>query len=121
MSIDAFPISQRSPTVAPTTMQRWPNTLRRPIVVGIVGVADHHGVLEHRRPGADFDAGAVGADDRALGEQRPLTETGRADDHRGAGDLRLPCLGLEGRVDGSGVHGCASDGASSTANAILST
>ena len=35
MSIEAFPISHRSPTVAPTTMQRWPNVVRRPIVVGI--------------------------------------------------------------------------------------
>ena len=75
-------------------MQRWPNTLRRPIVVGIVGVADHDGVLEHRRPGADFDTGSVGADDRAFGEQRSLTEACRADDHRGAGDLRRAGLGL---------------------------
>ena len=38
MRIDALPISQRSPTLAPTTRHRWPNTVRRPIVVRHVGV-----------------------------------------------------------------------------------
>ena len=36
--MEALPISQRSPTVAPTTRQRCPKTVRRPIVVGIAAV-----------------------------------------------------------------------------------
>ncbi len=35
MRIEAFPISQRSPTVAPITLQRCPNVVRRPMTVGI--------------------------------------------------------------------------------------
>src|SRR5947208_10630057 len=38
MRMEALPISQRSPTVAPMTRQRCPKVVRRPIAVGIVGV-----------------------------------------------------------------------------------
>ena len=54
MRIEALPISHRSPTVAPITRQRWPNTVRRPTTVG-AAAADHDGVLEHRRAGANGD------------------------------------------------------------------
>ena len=69
MSFEALPISHRSPTVAPITMQRWPKVVRRPIVVGIVRVPTTTEFSSTADPVPICDGGVVGADDRTFGEQ----------------------------------------------------
>jgi hypothetical protein len=70
-----------------------------------IAVADDDGVLDHGRPGPDFDTRAGGADDRTLGEQRSLTEA-RPSQHDGGGrDVQRAGLGLADRTAGSGTHG----------------
>ena len=76
--------------------------------------ADDHRVLEDGRSGPDLDAGVLGADHGALGKQRSLTQTGRAHDDCGGGDLRGAGLRLAERAGGSGAHGWAKAGATSS-------
>src|SRR4051812_23992920 len=87
MRMEAFPISQRSPTVAPTTTQRCPNVVRRPTEVGTSAWPTTTEFSSTAELGADLDTGARGADHRALRYERTLAEVGGADDDRRRGDM----------------------------------
>jgi hypothetical protein len=114
MSTEALPISHRSPTVAPTTTQRWPKNGAAPDSGGNGAGSDDDAVLQHRRAGADLDGIVLRPDDGALGEERTLTEARAADHHRRGRDLG--CGGGGGGAGGAGGQGWENDGAPSTLN-----
>ena len=72
--MDALPISQRSPTVAPMTRQRCPNVLRRPILVGSWGVPTTTEFSSTADPVLIATLAAAGAEDGALGDQHPIAK-----------------------------------------------
>ena len=71
-----LPISQRSPTVAPITRQRCPNTVRRPTTVGIAAVPTTTEFSSTAVPVPDRDAQVPGADDSTFGEQHAVADPG---------------------------------------------
>ena len=93
------PTSHRSPTVAPMTRQRWPNVLRRPMVVGIVVVPMTTEFSSTADP-VPTSTPVPRTDDGAFSEQRCLTRSAAPAPPRSgrSAATRLPRRGVHSLV-----------------------
>ena len=82
MRIEALPISQRSPTVAPMTRHRCPKVLRRPTVVGIMAVPTTTEFSSTAEPAPIVRCEFSEREDGAFGDQGAVAETRSADSDR---------------------------------------